>query len=206
MAKAKFYAVKNGKKIGIFETWEACKEQVHGYKGAEFKSFEYREDAVNYLNGNETKKEFFMELPKEDELIAFVDGSFNSKTNEYAFGVVLLNSKEEVLTFSGKDNREDVATMRNVAGELKGTMFICNYVVKTFPKIKSIKIYHDYEGIAKWVTGEWKCNLEYTQKYREFMLSLKEKINISFEKVAAHTGVEYNEQADKLAKEILGIK
>ena len=28
---AKFYAVKEGKKPGIYHTWDECKEQVNGY-------------------------------------------------------------------------------------------------------------------------------------------------------------------------------
>lgn len=35
----KFYAVRKGKKTGIFSTWDECKEQVTGYKGAIYKSF-----------------------------------------------------------------------------------------------------------------------------------------------------------------------
>ena len=36
MAK-KFYAVKNGKTPGIFETWDECKKSVDGYSGAALK-------------------------------------------------------------------------------------------------------------------------------------------------------------------------
>ena len=34
---AKFYAVKNGRKVGIFSTWEECQKQVVGFKGAIYK-------------------------------------------------------------------------------------------------------------------------------------------------------------------------
>lgn len=205
MSKKKIYAVKNGKKIGIFKTWDECKEQVNGYKGAEYKSFENEEDALNYINGTNVVI-VSPAMPKKDEIYAYIDGSFNKDTNEYAYGIVIINSQKEIKTLSGKDNREDVASMRNVAGELKGAMTVVNYVVKNLPEIKKIRIYHDYEGIAKWVTGEWRTNLEFTTKYKEYMNKMKENIEISFEKVKAHTGVEYNEMADKLAKNELGIK
>ena len=39
MAKKKFYAVRNGRKTGIFLTWEECEQQVKGFKDAEYKSF-----------------------------------------------------------------------------------------------------------------------------------------------------------------------
>ncbi len=44
MAK-KFYAVKNGRKIGIFLTWNECKEQIDGFSSAVYKSFPTREEA-----------------------------------------------------------------------------------------------------------------------------------------------------------------
>ncbi len=39
MAKKKFYAVKQGRKTGMFLTWDDCKKQVMGYPGAIYKSF-----------------------------------------------------------------------------------------------------------------------------------------------------------------------
>ena len=30
----KYYAVRNGKKVGIYETWDEAKAQVMGYKNA----------------------------------------------------------------------------------------------------------------------------------------------------------------------------
>ena len=42
--KKKIYAVKNGRKTGIFNEWEECREQVDKYPNAEFRGFEYRSD------------------------------------------------------------------------------------------------------------------------------------------------------------------
>lgn len=39
MPKNKFYVVWNGRKKGIFDTWETCKEQIDGFEGAQYKSF-----------------------------------------------------------------------------------------------------------------------------------------------------------------------
>ena len=46
---SKFYAVKNGKKTGIFSTWDECKEQVFGFKGAIYKSFKTLSEAEAFL-------------------------------------------------------------------------------------------------------------------------------------------------------------
>jgi len=54
---AKFYAVKKGKKTGIFSTWDECKEQVTGFKGAVYKSFKTLSEAEAFLERNEEKIE-----------------------------------------------------------------------------------------------------------------------------------------------------
>jgi len=45
MAKKKYYVVWNGRETGIFDTWEACKAQVHEFPKPSFKSFESRAEA-----------------------------------------------------------------------------------------------------------------------------------------------------------------
>lgn len=59
---------------------------------------------------------------------------------------------------------------------------------------------YDYLGIEKWSTGEWKAKKDLTKDYAAFMQKYMKIINIEFEKVKAHTGVEFNEEADRLAK------
>lgn len=45
MAKNKFYVVWNGRASGIFDSWEACKAQVEGFEGAQYKGFPTEESA-----------------------------------------------------------------------------------------------------------------------------------------------------------------
>ena len=47
----KFYAVKQGRKTGLFTTWDDCKAQVQGYSGAVYKSFPTLAEAQAYLWG-----------------------------------------------------------------------------------------------------------------------------------------------------------
>lgn len=54
MAKKKVYAVRQGKKTGIFYTWDACKAAVIGFSGAVYKSFPTEEEARAYLAGSIT--------------------------------------------------------------------------------------------------------------------------------------------------------
>jgi pentapeptide MXKDX repeat protein len=52
----KYYAVRKGRKIGIFTDWLACKDLISGFAGAEYKSFLTEEEANEYIN---TKFECF---------------------------------------------------------------------------------------------------------------------------------------------------
>ena len=74
--KPKFYAVRSGRKSGVFQTWsvgrcvlsspslcreegadekgadrEECQEQVHGFVGARYKKFKTEEEAQAYVAG-----------------------------------------------------------------------------------------------------------------------------------------------------------
>lgn len=195
----KVYAVKKGRKIGLFESWKDCEKQVKGYSGAMYKSFTNKEDAKKYLQDSlkEVKK-----FNDEDTMIAYIDGSFNSKTKEYSAGIVILYNNIKK-TFKYKDKNPKFSGMRNVAGEIMAAQLIMQYAIKN--SIKTLELYYDYEGIEKWCTGEWKANKEGTILYKKYYEQIKDKISIRFIKVQAHTGDEYNEEADKLAKSALGL-
>ena len=56
MAKKKYYAVKVGKKTGIFYSWPECEEAVKGYPGAQYKGFVSEDEAEAYLGGGNDKE------------------------------------------------------------------------------------------------------------------------------------------------------
>lgn len=47
------YAVKSGRKCGIFYDWDSCREQVDGFKGAKYMSFVNEADADKYLTSTD---------------------------------------------------------------------------------------------------------------------------------------------------------
>ena len=192
---AKYYVVRNGRKNGIYRTWEECKAQVDGFKGASYKSFKTEREALEFLSEGADSHD-----TGDNAVKAYVDGSFYN--GEYSYGVVILRDGTETC-FSGKDNDTGLAGMHNVAGEIKGAEAAMRYAVEE--GLGEIVIYHDYEGIAKWCLGEWKTNKEGTKAYKEYYNSLKDKVNIRFVKVKGHSNDKYNDMADMLAKKALGL-
>lgn len=47
----KYYAVKKGRKAGIYQDWASAKAQVEGYKGASYKSFATKQAASDFIAG-----------------------------------------------------------------------------------------------------------------------------------------------------------
>lgn len=221
MAKKKFYAVRQGRKTGMFLTWDECKKQVMGYPGAIYKSFGTEAEAKEYLGigsddkneknagenksavkNPETSGDIRAEMANSDAVEIYVDGSYHVGTKEFSYGmVVLIDGKEE--KFSQKMIDPQLAQMRNVAGEIKGSEAAMQYALDH--KIPSIIIYHDYQGIASWCNGDWKANKPGTIAYRDFYQKAKEKVHIEFRKVKGHSNDKYNDMVDELAKEALGI-
>ena len=204
MAK-NFYAVKQGRIPGIYTSWEECKEQVHGYPDAAYKGFATREEALAFINGGQ--------LPDtaEDDgtvstlgcaALAYTDGSFDAKTNLFALGAVIFFNGEQI-TMNEAFEDEDLAEMRNVAGEIMAARRVMEYCMSN--NIPSVEIRYDYAGVENWCTGAWKTNKEGTSDYKAFYDSIKNILTVRFTKVKGHSGNKYNDLADSLAKEALGI-
>ncbi|MDO4778946.1 MAG: ribonuclease H family protein [Tissierellia bacterium] len=197
--KKNFYAVKVGRNPGVYKTWDECNIQVKGFKGAVYKKFPTEEEALKFISESEEKCD---EL-KDDEIIAYVDGSYNITTYRFGYGIVLIDGEKEEYM---KDSffHEELKNQRNVAGEVYGSVFAIKEALRR--NKKKIYLYFDYMGIREWALGNWKTNIELTQKYKSFYDEIKDKIDVVFVKVKAHSNDKYNDMADNLAKEAVGIK
>lgn len=121
---AKFYAVKEGKKKGVYLTWDECKEQVNGYSGAVYKSFSSLEEAQSFL------EDIKVSSMNDYGILAYVDGSYNVKTKEYGYGCVILEGQKVIAKFNGKGSEVELASMRNVSGEILGCLAALNYAIE----------------------------------------------------------------------------
>ncbi len=207
MAAKKYYGVKKGKITGVFKSWEECKKSVDGFPGAEYKGFATYSEVCEYLGIANSAEQEVLSIQGEgtteapgtpDKLLTYVDGSYDDSIKKYAFGCVFILSDGRIYTEYGNGDNPQSLQHRNVTGEMLGAM----YAVKTamLNGYKAIEIRYDYEGIEKWVTGEWRSKTELTGKYAASMREWGRSIRITFTKVAAHSNIKYNELADKLAK------
>ena len=212
MAAKKYYGVKKGKIAGVFNSWQACKDSVDGYPGAEYKGFATLEEVKAYLGDrfvlrfeiseesgeSRTKTTDLAVFPAEGWLLAYVDGSYDDSLKKYAFGCVFILSDGRVYTEYGNGDNAQSLQHRNVTGEMLGAMYAVQFA--RLNGFSRLEICYDYQGIEKWVTGEWRTKTELTAKYAGSMREWSKSVEIRFTKVAAHTNVCYNELADKMAK------
>lgn len=219
---AKYYSVYKGKsgEPKIFTTWDECKKEVIGFKGAIYKSFKTMEEAKEFIELNEKNsnnksikklnnisnlynKQSISDEIYEGGLTIYVDGSFSNEKGNFSYGLLAIKDKEVIYEDKGVGFDKNAISLRNVSGEVLGAKKAVEYAIEN--DYKSVTIVFDYQGIESWALGTWKRNNDVTIKYHEFMQEKMKQIDIRFKKVKGHSGEKYNDRVDFLAKSALGI-
>lgn len=213
MAKKKVYAIKEGFDFSknqrvqnkLVDSWNECQKYIKGVKGAIYKSFEDVEEAKSFLqNGSELLRKG-KDSYDENCLHIYVDGSYNSASRKFSYGVVAVYNDivEYVHGGSGKNAKDN--NIRQIAGELKAAVEGVEYALKNGHK--KVVVFHDYEGICHHATGFWQRKDKSSKDYYEKMNSLMDKgIEIQFVQVKSHQEDLFNEMADTICKKELGIE
>ncbi|WP_159949554.1 ribonuclease H1 domain-containing protein [Polaribacter septentrionalilitoris] len=108
MPKKKFYVVWKGRKTGVFTSWNACKRQIDGFEGAQYKSFISLDEAEKAskgkykdYKGKNTKKPTLTSSEKVKygspilESIA-VDAACSGNPGQLEYRGVLTHNKKEI--------------------------------------------------------------------------------------------------------------
>lgn len=227
MAK-KVYAVKVGRKTGLFATWAECEAQVKGYMGAKFKGFGSREEAEAWLRGETAsaspravggrplgelnlfgesamKQERSAAFTGEADYVIYTDGSClrNPDGPGGWAAVVTENATGQVREISGGD-----PSTTNNRMELMAAIKALSAV----PEGAKVMLYTDSQymknGFTRhWLAG-WKRNGWKTAKgtpvlNQELWRALDAAFSarqVEFQWVKGHVGVAANERCDELAK------
>ena len=172
-----YYAVRKGVKPGVYATWAECSKMVIGCPGAQYKKFPTEEEAWGFVYGKNTtthtekkkKNAPPVSIPEFTGNIAFVDGSYNIATHTYGYGG-FIRTEDATHYLQGSGTDTEMASMRNVAGEILGSQMAVEKAISL--GLKELTIFYDYMGIEMWATGAWKRNKEQTTKYHDFMQNL----------------------------------
>lgn len=208
--KKSWYVVKKGRTPGLYRTWAECQKQVIGFPGAVFKGFYTEAEALAYQKDGTTTHKKAAKAPNasaKDEpldpsrMTVYVDGSYDVRQpDRYSFGAVFLY-QGNVKTESRLIVDPEGAKMRNVAGEIAGARHAMETVIGM--GLREMDLCYDYFGIEKWCTGAWRANLPATKALAAYYNSVCDRLAVRFRKIESHTGVRYNEMADRLAKAAL---
>lgn len=184
--KKKYYAVRPPLGPRVLESWKECSALVSGVSGARYKSFPDRAAAEAWAHQRDPE-------PLTEGLFLYVDGSFISGHSHAGWAVAAVEGGELLWTLSGIT--AEPALSRNIDGELEGAAQAIFWLRKN---PQPATICHDYEGIARWALGEWKRTSVVAKRYVERVQPLPEELR--FEKIKAHSGEQWNELVDDLAR------
>jgi ribonuclease HI len=206
-----YYAVANGRNIGIFLNWNDCNDSVKGYKNALYKKFDTNEEARNFIQSNK--------IPKTETCILMAD--FEPEYYVYTDGACSNNGKANAcagigIFFGVNDNRniskKIEGNQTNNAAELTAIIETYYIIENDIVNETKIAIVSDSEYSIKCVSSygekcwkkDWNVDIPNKDLVKTAYELYKDKQNIRFIHIKAHTNNTDihsfgNYNADKLA-------
>lgn len=197
-----YYAVRKGHTTGIFDNWPDAQAATSGFSAPEYKKFRTKEEAEAYLDNRDVWVEQVAKDNKAGYLVAFTDGSYDKELNRYSYGVAFILPDGTEKSICGYGSNEKYLDSNNIIGEIFGVINAFDWAISN--GFEKLKIYHDYNGLSKWITGEWETKAKVSQMFVSlYRTKFEDFIKVEFVKVPGHSNVIYNEKADQLAKSAL---
>lgn len=207
----KYYAVKNGRIPGIYNTWEECKLQIHRFSGAKYKSFVDICDANAFMSDSNVTKDFKLvekytkKTLDTNDLHVYTDGSHIKGGGYIGYGAYCeYKSVKYYLSGSINDSiLSDYGINDNKISNPTAEFLAFAEVIKILSTVNiKIVFFIDYIGVANWMSGRWKTKASYIKKIKDITKDRIEKNNllITIKHVSGHSGNYGNNQADLMAK------
>lgn len=224
-----FYAVANGRNIGIFLNWNDCNNAVKGYKNALYKKFDTIEEADHFIQRNNKIIDDTI-IQKQNHITSFFTTSskqkeeiidFNPDYYVYTDGACSNNGKNNALAgigiFFGIDDTRNIS--KKIEGKQTNNIAELSAIIETYYIIKNdivngkkIIIVSDSKYAINCVSsyGEkcckkcWNVDIPNKELVKTAYDMYKDKLNIRFIHIKAHTNNTDihsfgNDNADKLA-------
>lgn len=192
------YAVRKGHTVGIFHNWTEVQVSIAKYKGSDYRKFDSTTEAEAWV------KTLPWEEGEPGAYYAYVDGS-NIGNERFSGAFLIVKDGEVIHEASAQGAHEVYREKRNIAGELLGTLIAMQWAYAN--NVRTLYVCHDYVGIAKWATGDFKARDELSIAYKGAIDTYESHgMEFRFIKLEGHTGHEYNERVDALAKAELRLK
>jgi len=220
----KYYAVRAGRKPGIYRVWfgsGGAEEQVRSFPGAKFKGFGTLDEAQAYLDGfapskrsgsrggYTAKQQGASPVKQQGEgsyteaTLIYTDGGCINNPGPGGYGVVMLQG----------DTRSELSGGYRLTTNNRMELMACIVGLKALGPgyADSVRVITDsryvVNGIMKGWAKRWKKNKWMRDKTHSaenvdlwsMLLDLSEMYDVRFEWVKGHAGNEGNERCDELA-------
>ena len=211
-----FYAVSNGRNVGIFLNWNDCNNSVKGYKNALYKNFETKEEADAFIQSNNKTGDniTYLNNEKQNPITSFFDTIITKEKKQvvdfipeyyvYTDGACSNNGKNNALAgigiFFGINDIRNIS--KKIDGKQTNNTAELSAIIETYFIIKNdimngkkIAIVSDSEYAINCVSsyGEkcykknWNVDIPNKELVKSAYEIYKDKSNIQFIHIKAHT-------------------
>jgi len=219
----KIYAVFQGEQPGLYASWDEVTEQVKGFKGAKYKSFAQREQAIQWLRAcvlaaKEPVDDSIIEIIKtqgasqlkqevhgssDDQIIIHTDGGASPNPGVGAYGIVMVKGSY----------RKELSAGYKLTTNNRMEMMACIVALQALKDPSELILYTDSKYVVdsiskgwvkRWKSKGWKKSdgqLAENIDLWEILMSLTKIHEVKFQWVKGHAGNVENERCDLLVNE-----